>query len=318
VPYNSLTDRTEAAALIPEEVVDTIMTKATEQSAVLSLFRRIPVSRAQLRIPVLSALPSAYWVTGDTGLKQTTELAWASKYLNIEEIAVIVPIPQNVLDDADYDIWGESMPLLTERVARTFDSAVFFGTNAPASFPTDVVASATAAGNTVAEGTATTAEGGFMGDVDALIATLEADGYDVDGYVADRSARAKFRSARNTSGDRVDRDRVSGGLDEFDGDPVAYTMRGLWPADVRMIAGQFSDQFVVGVRKDVTMDISTEAVISDANGAIIYNLFQQDMVALRLTFRAGWQVANVINDSQPTEASRYPASVLTYSAGGSV
>lgn len=317
--YSSFIDRsTDAAALIPEDVVDTIMSKATESSAVLSLFRRIPVSRAQLRIPVLSALPTAYWVTGDTGLKQTTDLSWASKYLNIEEIAVIVPIPQNVLDDVDYDIWTESMPLLTEAVARTFDSAVFFGTNAPASFPDDVVTAATAAGNTVAEGTSTAAEGGFMGDVDLTIAALEADGYDVDGYVAARSARAKFRSARNTSGDRIDRDRVSGALDEFDGDPIAYSMAGLWPADVRLIAGQFADQFVVGVRKDVTMDVSDQAVISDSNGAIIYNLFQQDMVALRLTFRAGWQVANVINNDQPVEANRYPASLLTYTGVGSV
>jgi hypothetical protein len=30
------------------------------------------------------------------------------------------------------------------------------------------------------------------------------------------------------------------------------------------------------------------------------------MTAIRLTFRIGWQVANTINNDQPTEASRYP------------
>jgi hypothetical protein len=35
------------------------------------------------------------------------------------------------------------------------------------------------------------------------------------------------------------------------------------------------------------------------------------MVALRLTMRVGWQVANTINYDQPTvEASRYPAAIL--------
>jgi hypothetical protein len=83
--YNNLTSRTDAAALIPEEVSNVMLGKATEQSAVLQLFRRIPVGRAQVRFPVLSALPVAYWVNGDTGLKQTTEINWANKFLNIEE-----------------------------------------------------------------------------------------------------------------------------------------------------------------------------------------------------------------------------------------
>jgi hypothetical protein len=34
------------------------------------------------------------------------------------------------------------------------------------------------------------------------------------------------------------------------------------------------------------------------------------MVALRVVFRVGWQVANVINYDQPTDANRYPAGVL--------
>jgi hypothetical protein len=65
-------------------------------------------------------------------------------------------------------------------------------------------------------------------------------------------------------------------------------------------------QFVVGVRQDITMKILTEAVIQDNTGAIVYNLAQQDMTAIRLTFRVGWQVSNTINNDQPTEASRYP------------
>ena len=42
----------------------------------------------------------------------------------------------------------------------------------------------------------------------------------------------------------------------------------------------------------------------------VVNLPQQDMVALRLVFRVGWEVANPINYDQQTEASRYPFAVL--------
>jgi HK97 family phage major capsid protein len=163
--YNNITSRTDAAALIPEEVSRDLVRRSTNESAVLSLFRRVPVGRAQVRMPVISALPVAYWVNGDTGLKQTTETNWANKYLNIEEIAVILPVPDNVIADVEMNIWDEAMPYMTEAVGRTLDSAVFFGTNAPASFPTNVTAALRAAGNNTTEGTAA-ASGGYMADID--------------------------------------------------------------------------------------------------------------------------------------------------------
>ena len=314
--YNNVTSRTDASALIPEEVSKDLLGKAVESSAVLSMFRRVPVGRAQVRMPVLSALPVAYWVGGDTGLKQTTEMAWANKFLNIEEIAVIMPVPDNVLADVDANIWDEAMPLLTEAFGRTLDATVFFGTNAPSSFPSDITTAATAAGNSVTEG-ATAAQGGFYGDLDNLYEKVEADGFEINGWVASTGTKSKLRRARDTQGRKLDEARTSGDLMTIDGFPVAYSMRGLFPSgggagtNTRLFGGDWS-QFVVGVRQDITMKVLTEAVIQDNTGAIMFNLAQQDMTAVRLTFRVGWQVANTINNEQPTEASRYPAAVLKY------
>ena len=309
--YDNVTSRTDAAPLIPEEVVNEMISKATEQSAALSLFRRVPVSRAQARMPVLSALPVAYWVTGDTGQKQTTELAWANKYINIEEIAVILPVPNNVADDVEYDIWDEAKPLVAEAIGRTLDSSIFFGTNAPASFPTNVNAAAEAAGNNNTEGN-TAANGGFFGDYDETLALLEADGYDSTGVVARTTAKAAFRGARSTQGNKLDTERIAPNLKEIDGTPILYTMRGLWPSNTRLFTGDWT-QFVLGVRKDDTFEMFREGVIQDNTGAIVFNLLQQDMSAMRVTFRAGWQVANPINNEQTTEANRYPAAVLRVS-----
>jgi HK97 family phage major capsid protein len=315
VPYNNITSRTDAQSLIPEEVSNEMLGKATEQSAVLNLFRRVPVGRAQTRFPVLSALPMAYWVTGDTGLKQTTEVNWTNKFLNIEELATIMPIPDNVLADTDANLWDEAMPLLTEAFGRVLDQSVFFGTNAPSSFPDDILTAATAAGNTVNEGTAATA-GGFFGDVDNLYEKVEEDGFEVNGFVAAVSAKSKLRRARDSQGRKLDTGRVSGDLMSLDGWPISYPMRGLFPVaggvgtdGVRMFGGDWS-QFVVGVRQDITMKILDQAVIQDNTGAIIYNLAQQDMTAVRLTFRVGWQVANTINNDEPTEADRYPVGLI--------
>lgn len=310
--YNNVVSRTDAGALIPEEVSRDMLKLATADSAVLRLFRRIPVGRAQVRFPVLSALPVAYFVNGDTGLKQTTEINWSNKYLNIEEIAAIVPVPDNVVADVDLDIWDEMMPYLVEAFYRCFDAAVMFGTNAPGTWPTSVAAAATSAGNVITAGTSTAAQGGFMGDIDKLIGKVEDDGFDVSGYVAARSARGLFRGARDTTGRKLDENRINGGLTEVDGVPIVYPMRGMFPTasgSPLVFAGDWS-QFVVGVRQDITLKVLTEAVIQDNTGAIIYNLAQQDMTAIRLTFRVGWQVANLLNYDQPTESNRYPVARL--------
>lgn len=316
MPYNNLTSRSDVGALIPEEVSNIMLGKATEQSAALAMFRRIPVSATQVRFPILSALPMAYWVTGDTGLKQTTEIGWTNKYLNIEEIATILPVPENVVDDLDRNIWDEAMPLLTEAFARTFDSAVFFGTNAPASFPTNVIAAAAAAGN-VADVGSSAATGGFMNDIDKVYSMVEGDGFEVDGFIAAIAARPLLRQARDTTGQRLDAGRVAGDLRSVDGYPIAYPMRGLWPASggvgvngVALVAGAWRENFVVGVRKDITVKVLDQAVITDNTGAIIFNLPQQDMVAIRLTFRAGWQVKNTINNDNPNAGTRYPVGYL--------
>jgi hypothetical protein len=89
---------------------------------------------------------------------------------------------------------------------------------------------------------------------------------------------------------------------------MSYPMRGLWPtavSTVEAIIGDFT-QLVIGVRQDFTYKLITEGVITDAGGLVTFNLPQQDMVALRVTFRLGWQIANPINYDQPVEASRFP------------
>lgn len=316
MPYNNLVTRGDREAVVPEQVINGMLQKATEQSATMQLFRQVPISRSQARIPVLSALPTAYFVDGDTGLKQTTEMAWANKYMNVEEIATIMPIPENVLEDDDADIWGDAEPYLREAFARTLDAAVFFGTNAPSSWPQAVVPAAVAAGNHRTVGTADAAAGAVFGDIDELISTVEADGFDVSGFVASRAVRRILRAARNTTGERLDQGRISGDLNTLDGSTIAYPMRGLWPTgglageNPLMIAGAFREEFVYGVRKDITFKVLDQAVIQDNTGAIVYNLAQQDMVAVRVKFRIAWQVANTLNNDNPNPASRYPAAVL--------
>jgi len=309
VPFDNIISRTDAAALSPEDVAAEVMTHVPEQSAAMTLFRRVQMSREQQRMPVLSALPVAYFVNGDTGLKQTTEVNWANKYLDVEEIACIVPIPEAVLDDASFDVWGAIRPLIEEAVGRTLDAAIFFGVNKPSVWPKSIVDIANDAGSVVARGTNPANEGGIAEDFNELFSFVEESGFDVNGLLAARSYRGKLRGARNADGDRLD--DVS--TDSVYGEKVTYPMRGLWPTGanaVEVIAGDFT-QGILGVRQDITYKILSEAVIQDNTGAIVYNLAQQDMVAMRVVFRAAFQVSNIVNFDEPDEALRSPWAVMT-------
>lgn len=310
MPYNSIVDRTDAGALIPEDASSEIIKASIDESIALTSFRRATMSRKQQRIPCLSAFPTAYFVNGDSGLKQTTDVAWANKYLNAEELAAIVPIPEAVLDDADFDIWGEVRPLLAEAIGRTLDAAVFFGTNKPAAWPDAILTDCVSASNVVSYGTNNTAAGGVASDISDTMTLVEADGFDVNGFVARREMRGILRKARDSSGQKL----LDVDTNTMEGSPVRYGMRGLWAtmtdaAAPRIFAGDWS-QFMVAIRKDLTWKILDQAVIQDGTGAIVYNLAQQDMVALRVVFRVAWQVANPITHDNTDEGSRYPVACL--------
>jgi HK97 family phage major capsid protein len=305
--YDSLIDRTDAGPLIPEEVSKEIIKGAIVQSATLSLFRRVTMSRKQQRMPVESVLPIAYWVDGDTGLKQTSEHNWKNKYLTAEELAVIIPIPTAVLDDAEQPIWEEVRPRAEEAIGRSLDAAVFFGIDAPASFPDAIVDAAIAAGNTVTEGHPAS-EGGIAADISDMFATVEDDGFDVNGVIAVRRMRGKLRNVRDANGVRL----AEVSPDEVYGVKVSYPLRGLWPTGgevAEMVGGDFTAG-IAGVRQDIAWRILDQAVIQDGSGAIVFNLAQQDMVALRMTARFGFQVPNPVTHDQPEEDDRYPFGVL--------
>jgi HK97 family phage major capsid protein len=221
MPYNNVTDAGDVGKAIPEGVVGDILKNIPQESAALSLFRRIPLSTRVYNQPVLSALPLAYFVNGDTGLKQTTELAWANKVMTVEELAVIVPVPQNVIDDMSFDIWAEIRPNIEEAFGRAIDAAIFFGVNKPASWPTDIVAASVAAGNFVNQLTADTS----VQTVDRLSdlwALVEADGYDVNGMIGPRSMRGTFRKFRDTTGQRL----MDFTNNTYEGIDVRFTMDG--------------------------------------------------------------------------------------------
>jgi HK97 family phage major capsid protein len=322
--FNSIISRSDAAALIPEEVSREIIQNIPQQSAVMRLARRLQnMSRGQKRLPVLSALPTAYFVNGETGTKQTTSAEWENKFIDAEEIAAIIPIPEATLDDADYDIWAEIRPLIEEAFGQVVDQAILHGTNKPATWPTAIATAAATASHSVDLSTQIAA-GEDLYDVllgeSGVISLVEQDGYLPNGHIASLSMRGKLRGLREKIYNGTDlselgqpiftRSMQDSSRYELDGSPIYFPTNGsVNAAAVLLFSGDWN-QLVYSMRQDLSYKLLTEAVIQDGAGNIVYNLAQQDMVALRVVMRMGWQLPNPINRVNTNSATRYPFAIL--------
>lgn len=286
--------REQAEALIQEQIIQTIQQKAPEQSIFMRLARKLPnMTSKQTRVPVLDMLPMAYWVNGDTGFKQTSQQAWDNVYLVAEELAVIVPIPEAVVDDASFDILGEVQPRVIEAIGHRADQATIFGINRPSGWSADIITRARQAGNNVAPGSTPDYFDLIMGE-NGIISKVEEDGYMVNGALAAMGMRGKLRGLKGTDGHPIFKSDMQGPTQyALDGAPMYFPQNGAFDASVaQLVVGDFS-QAVYAIRQDITVKILDQGVIQDpTTKEIVYNLAQQDMIALRVVFRMGWALPN--------------------------
>ena len=274
-------ERDNLAGMIPEPVTREIFQGVVEQSAVLRVGRKLPnmTSKTQT-INVLDMLPIAYWVDGDMGFKQTAAQAWEKKKLHAEELAVIIPIPEAVLADTNYDIWAEVKPRIVEAMGRRVDEAILFGTGKPSTWRKGIVQTAAEAGTTV---TATS--------------EVEDNGYLPTRILSAISMRSRLRALTDQVGHPLFMHSMQGAAQyDLDGIHLDFPMNGAWDdSEALMIAGDFS-QLVYSIRQDVTYKVLTEATIVDpTTREVVYSLAQQDMVALRAVMRMGWEIPNPVS-----------------------
>ena len=304
-------DRTGAASLIPEENAKEIIQGVVTQSAVLQRGRKLTnMSSKTYKMPVLDMLPIAYFVNGDTGAKKTTKQAWDKKFITAEEIAVIVPIPEAVLDDTDYDIWGEVKPRVIEAFGKKIDGAVLFDDDKPSTWRDGVVTTATKANSVVNLASGDSLYDKIMAE-DGVIAKIESSGYFVNGHMADISMRAKLRGLKDSTGNPIFKSDMQGGTTySLDGSPMNFPNNGSFDkSKALMISGDFG-QLVYAIRQDITFKLFTEGVVQNTDGTIAYNLMQNDMVALRAVMRLGWEIPNPINSVQTDKSKRCPFAIL--------
>jgi hypothetical protein len=324
--YNSeITSAKLSTAMQEPEVYKPILQAAINGSAAMQLATALPpMSRNTRNMNIMNVLPIAYWQSTGTSLKQTTDATWKNKTLTAEELAVIIPIAEDLLMDTEntgYDLFAELTPRVGEAMGKLVDQAVFHGTSLPATWLTNTAgasaslfAGATSASHTVTAGTGLDIYNDIFGS-GGVLSKIETDGFEATGMVGGLATKGLLRQQR------AEITQTGAGLPMFesngDGSMSLGGYRALFPKNgsinttiATLFAGDFT-QLVYAIRQDITVKVITEGVISDAEGVVLTNLAQQDMVALRFVFRLGFQISNYVTQAQGTESSRYPFAVLT-------
>ncbi|CAN5838022.1 phage major capsid protein [soil metagenome] len=317
--------RAEVASLIQDEFASEVITTAEATSAVIEAFPTVPMGTKVRNMPVLAGTPVAKWVgesaTDPGGVKPTSEAIWGNKQLVAEEIAVIIPVHENVLDDATVAVLSELAREGGKAIGFGLDAAVLFGTAKPASWTSlDLHAAAVAAGQIFQVGATGTVNdlGGSILQAAGVVADA---GYDPSDLFARKGLRYQLANLRNTDGTPI----FIGSLSDTPGDNGA--VQGL---SAHWITGQAHDggapgaavpvwdptvlalvvddsRVRIGIRQDVTVKFLDQATV----GGI--NLAERDMVALRFKARFAYVLADgLTNDG----ADKTPVAAVTPTPAG--
>jgi len=337
----------DAWPLIPQTEAASIASGITEGSAALAQLTRLPdMSSKTHKMPVLGTLGSADFTgdvetdsltvgadqqiddarilallgspygTGDPGsvpnedfpgLKKTHQFAWENVFIVAEAIAIILPVPEAVLNDSAYDMWAEMRPRIIEAFGKRIDEAIIWGHRRPTTWPTGIVPTAINRGQVIAEGAGVD----LAADFSELMGTLEEQAYDPSGFMCAPSIKADLRNLRDDNNNPIfTRSLTEGARDTIWGLPSTYIKNNSFnTAHSRGICGAMSEA-KYAIRSDISMKIFTEGSITDGDGKVILNLMQQDSVAMRFVMRLGWAVPNPIHQLRPDRGG-YPFSVLT-------
>jgi HK97 family phage major capsid protein len=245
---------------------------------------------------VIATLPEADFVsesaTEDAGVKPTAQVTWGNKQLVAEEIAVIIPVHENVVDDATPDLLAEIATQGGAAISRKLDAAVIFGDDKPVSWTSnDLLASAVAASQTFTIGAAEDGDD-LGGSILQAAGAVDEAGWEPTTLVAPRGLRYRLANIRNADGTPIflpSLQNTPGAMDSVQGLDAAWASGRIWGRDEAEALVVDASRVIIGVRQDITVKFLDQATV----GGI--NLAERDMVALRFKARYAYVLGDGTN-----------------------
>jgi HK97 family phage major capsid protein len=174
-----------SSTLLPPTITGPIFAKASEESAVMRLARRVPLSvSAQTAIPVPMDIPVAGWVS-EGGVKPASQVGVGVKVMTGKKVALLVPVSEEVVRTNPAGLYDQLQQDLPTSIARAFDQAAINGKDLRSGGAGPFADYLAQTGSSVALGTASQATGGLYNDIVTGAGKVLDKNYDFTGIAAD-------------------------------------------------------------------------------------------------------------------------------------
>lgn len=289
--------RADVATLIQEEYSNVFLDAAgdSEGSAAIRAFGTVPLGTKITNAPVLTTLPEASWVsessTAPAGVKPTSKAVWGNKKFVVEELAVIIPIHEDVLEDMTEDGLQNLSVLGGRAIGKKLDEAILFGQDKPTTWiDPDLLAAATAAGN-VFQISATPGADDLAGSIFQAAGAVADSGANPTTILSSAGLRFRLANLRASDGTAI-LSRTLGGdgtfSDDIAGLRASFVDNGAWDAALATAIVADRTRVKIGQRSDIQVKFLDQATV----GGI--NLAERDMVALRFKARYAYALGNTL------------------------
>lgn len=297
-----MVDQAKIQSLFKPQFINEVFQKMCETSFVLKYGTRLPnMTGKTMDIDILSNLPMAYWVGADTEKRKLTSLALKGKRIYAEELSVIIPISRNSIQDASIDLEKLIKERLIEAASAKLDQSVITGVGKPRNFREGIIPSCVNHSATIDRGTFTD----LYSACDEAMRLVEESDYEVSAFAGGLGIKSKFRNLLDKNGRPLTNNEISDM-------PKIFLKNGAWDKKLAdLLVGDFK-QIYYAMRQELDCRILDQATIVDPDTNETYYLAQQNMIAVMINMRMGWEIPNPISrETFINNPNYFPFAVVT-------
>jgi hypothetical protein len=189
-----------SSTLLPPSITEPIFEKTLEESAVMQLARRVPLSlSAASAIPVSMDLPAAGWVA-EGGTKPVGSAGVGVKMMTGKKVALLVPVAEEVVRTNAAGLYTQLQADLPKSIARAFDHAAIHGIDLRTGGAGPFTDYLKMTSYTQELGTTTQANGGMYADLVKGEKQVTDAGYDFTGIAIDPRIKPVLKLQVDTQG----------------------------------------------------------------------------------------------------------------------
>lgn len=270
---------------VPTEQGTLVLKEFMTQSAVTKLAKYEEMTKPEKEFTYLASGPGAYWV-GEGDRIQTSKAQWLTAKMISKKLGVIIPVSKEFLRYSVTDFFTQMRPAIAEAFAIKFDQAALFGVDSPFGKGVSVFEKIKESGNTIALNSL----GNLYDELNGVMALVEDADKDVNGFTTTRRFRQKLRGTKDGNGLPIFNDATGGATQQALGLPIGYVDSKSWDYEKAALLSADWNYTRYGIPQGMEYKISEDATLTtivDADGNPI-NLYERDMVALRVTQQVGF------------------------------